>query len=224
MEIKIFEDGVVVRSYVFTDSVPLKSIQRCMEILQNKPEPGDILDRRDYIATTLWSDEDLRDCLAEEGYEDSPENISILKQSGDLVGLGDCQDESWAVIYGAIRENADHLKRKYPTLEKMESMFISVIELEEVTCSDLTTAFCELMEMGFNENQLLYFGFSGLDATKPLCFAATYDQHEKPEKVAYDLLLSIARWFFKHCCSESNAREILDAIGYDEELIEQAMA
>lgn len=224
MEIKILADGVVIRSYVFPDNVSMQSIQRCMEILQSAPKPSDILDKREYIAEILWTEDDLRDCLLEKGFADSPENVKVFKESGDLKSLGDCADQNWAVIYGAIRDNADQLTRLYPTLEEMESLLTSVVEFEEDDCVDLETARSELEEMGFNESQLLYFGFAGVEGTRPLCFSATTSSSEKPEKAAYDLLRNVVEWFFDDCCTEEDARSELEEIGFDEELIDTAMA
>lgn len=62
----------------------------------------DLLNRNDYIATTLWSREDIASMLEERGIEPSEENIDAVLDSGCLKYLGDCNDEDWMMINDAI--------------------------------------------------------------------------------------------------------------------------
>lgn len=62
----------------------------------------DILVRSDYIATKLWSEEDIAGCLTERGYSPTQENIDAVLNTGYLRALNDCSDGDWQIIYDAI--------------------------------------------------------------------------------------------------------------------------
>lgn len=62
--------------------------------------------RSDYIATKLWSREDVESTLIEEGYEGTKQEIDEVINTGYLKALGDCTDSDWDIIKYAIRDAA----------------------------------------------------------------------------------------------------------------------
>lgn len=64
----------------------------------------DILLRSDYIATKLWSEEDIADCLEEQGHPPTQENINAVLNTGYTKALNDCSDGDWMIIANAIYE------------------------------------------------------------------------------------------------------------------------
>lgn len=73
-----------------------------------------IINRDDYFAAKLWSDEDLEQELIEKGYAGTPEQVAVLINSGFLKGIGDCTDSEWEQIHYAIYNTADELKKSNP--------------------------------------------------------------------------------------------------------------
>lgn len=67
------------------------------------PKYQDLLNRSDFIATTLWTEEDIRNRLIENGYEGSDEEVSAVLNTGLLKNLGDCTDGDWQMIDDAIK-------------------------------------------------------------------------------------------------------------------------
>lgn len=63
---------------------------------------SDIIVRSDYVATVLWSREDLKEVLKKEGYFPSEENVDTLISSGNLKNLGSLNDSDWNYIEYAI--------------------------------------------------------------------------------------------------------------------------
>lgn len=218
--IVVNNDGSQVKSYDLPDKISMTGLDKCVDILRTGADEYDILNRHDYIATKLWTEEDVKSCLVDRGYEPSDENVALV--ANDLKGLDDCTDDEWGIIYGAIRDNSSELQRAYPPFETMEELLQATVEFEENNCITEEIALTELEEMGFNEDQLRYFGFRELEGPTPLCFAATYPSSEQPEKVAFDLLMQIAQWFQRDCVDEESARYELEEIGFSDELIEAA--
>ena len=66
----------------------------------------DILFRDDYIATTLWSEEDIRGRLMEKGYRGTQDEVDAVLNTGYLKNLGDCTDGDWQMIDDAIDQAA----------------------------------------------------------------------------------------------------------------------
>lgn len=218
MKLMITDDnGIQIKSYDLPENVSMAGIEKCVDILRTGADEYDILNRHDYIATKLWSEEDVKSCLVDRGYLPTDENVALV--ANDLGDLGDCTDDEWEVIYGAIRENASELERAYPPLESMEELLMATVEFEENNCITEEIALAELKEMGFNEDQLRYFGFRELEGPTPLCFAATYNGSEQPDKIAFDLLMQIVQWFQRDFVD----RHELEEIGFPAELIEAAM-
>lgn len=64
----------------------------------------DIIDRRSFLATKLWSREDVLSVLNEEGFEGTEVQIDAVINTGILKGLGDCTDTDWEIIRYAVSE------------------------------------------------------------------------------------------------------------------------
>ena len=62
----------------------------------------DIIRASDFVATKLWSREDIADNLWENGFEGSEEEIDAILNSGKLKALEDCNDQDWETIGDAI--------------------------------------------------------------------------------------------------------------------------
>lgn len=72
----------------------------------------DLLNRDDYIATVLWSKEDIEAALEEKGYPVTKGNVNAVINSGMLKALGDCTDGDWEIIYQAIDNCASGKTRR----------------------------------------------------------------------------------------------------------------
>lgn len=70
-----------------------------------------ILENAGYIASKLWSEEDLASQLVEDGYTASEENIAAVMNTGYLKALGECTDSDWQVISGAISAAEEYLEK-----------------------------------------------------------------------------------------------------------------
>lgn len=68
----------------------------------NIADEFDVLFRSDYIATKLWSRDDIRYCLQEKGYDGNDSEIDAVLNTGFCKSLNDCTDEDWDTIYVAI--------------------------------------------------------------------------------------------------------------------------
>lgn len=65
---------------------------------------NEIINRRDYIATKLWSREDVKTELIERGYAGTEDEVDAVINTGCLRSLGNCTDGDWAIIDTAIWE------------------------------------------------------------------------------------------------------------------------
>ena len=81
----------------------IKVDRGALEILKRYYMGEDILFRSDYIATTLWLEEDIADRLQDLGYEGTQEEVDSVLNTGCLKNLGDCTDGDWQQIDEAIR-------------------------------------------------------------------------------------------------------------------------
>jgi hypothetical protein len=77
------------------------------KIVAEKPVPKgttihDIFNRSEFIATKLWSEEDVRSQLEANGFEPSDDNIAAVINTGYLKRLDDCTDADWMIIDYAI--------------------------------------------------------------------------------------------------------------------------
>lgn len=110
MRINITLSGEQKGNYVtwsveITGNVLKATMERIVELAKKADTllPSDILDRNDYIATTLWTVAHIKQCLDEEGFEPSDENVDAIISTGMLKNLGGYKDSDWESIYDAIR-------------------------------------------------------------------------------------------------------------------------
>lgn len=221
--------------YILPDAVDSNALHKCIEILQTGATCFDIVDRRDYYAMKIWSDEDLKKCLIEDGFSNNDENVECLINSGMLSALEDCTDQDWQIIHDTIKSCSSKLQGDFPTMLNMEKILRSTVSFMEYDCEDLEDAQNELEEMGFTEEQLKFFDFPGseewdfdcperFDDTVSLLNPVTGKKRKEStkEEAVYNMLLNIARWFREYCMYEEGAREELREIGYSEKIINAA--
>ncbi len=68
--------------------------------------PYDVILRSDYVATTVWTRQDISCRLEELGYTGSEEEVDAVLKTGYLKNLGSWTDEDWQMIDEAINEAA----------------------------------------------------------------------------------------------------------------------
>ena len=78
--------------------------------LSDNTHPSDILFRDDYIAMKLWTEEDIRCMLHEDGFEGTQEEINEVLWTGYHNQLNDCTDTDWEIIGWGVFE-AEHRGR-----------------------------------------------------------------------------------------------------------------
>lgn len=193
-----------------------EAVKRCIDILQSGAKASDIFNRKDYIATKLWSVEDIEDCLRSYGYDPGAENVAVI--SKDLNALYDCGEIEWDVVYEAIQDNKKVLKPITMKLEDMLKILQATVNYIEVDETDDV-----LKQMGFTEKQLVFLRAADLSEPVSGSFSDTISDNE-----ALDLLLKIARWFYNSWKigeqkypedNENLARDELDEIGFPEGII-----
>ena len=182
----------------------------------DKLNPNDVLNRKDYIATTLWSEEDIGARLEEKGYDASDENIAAVIKAGELNHLGDCLDEHWETIDQAIK-NADLQATPY-TLHELLVVLQDVVACEADSYCDMEAAEKKLIEMGFTYDQLTFFGIHKNEDA--ICvFEDTYREVTSEREAAMKLLTSVVAWYKNHCADLDSAKQKLEEIGFEEDLI-----
>ena len=55
----------------------------------------------DIVAWKVWTKDDIKECLEEDGFLPSDENVDLVMQAV-RKGLSDCNDDDWSVIHDAI--------------------------------------------------------------------------------------------------------------------------
>lgn len=202
------------KTYILDPQREAAFLKALMMVLGGASE-HEILDRRDYFAVKLWSDEDIRSCLADRQFAPSDENVRKVMATGYLGVLDDCTDDEWNVIYDAIGEEAEHLERMYPPMESMIRILDSTVRFEEQDCTDPEYALAELLEMGFTEGLLKSLGFDGPEGWGP----EPEPLEDLPKEDAFSLLGSIVQWFYDDCMYREDARSELQEIGFPDEII-----
>ena len=71
-------------------------------IVPDKTTVRDIVLRDDFIATKLWSREDVKQVLREEGSADTEENVDEVISYGYLKALNEKTNNDWEIIRNAI--------------------------------------------------------------------------------------------------------------------------
>lgn len=72
------------------------------KLIKDKPDEFelDLVDRNDYVGYTLWHEDDIKEALLTEGFDDTARNIDLVVEAlGD--GLNDCSD-GWEYINHTI--------------------------------------------------------------------------------------------------------------------------
>lgn len=93
-----------------SNTVNAYTIERLAALMGKVDElmPSDVLNRKEYIAGTLWSEDDIADRLDESGYDSTDENIAAVLEtmvnSGALKRLNECLNEHWNIIDNAINQ------------------------------------------------------------------------------------------------------------------------
>lgn len=72
-------------------------IEMLWNILE-KTDWNEVFSSRDYVATKLWSEDDIRAELKENDYEGTDEQVAAVINSGKLKHLEDCTDSEWEII------------------------------------------------------------------------------------------------------------------------------
>ena len=67
-------------------------MENIISALENNP---------DIVAWTVWTKDDIKECLEEDGFLPSDENVDLVMQAV-RKGLSDCNDDDWSVIHDAI--------------------------------------------------------------------------------------------------------------------------
>ena len=67
-------------------------MENIISALENNP---------DIVAWKVWTKDDIKKCLEEDGFLPSDENVDLVMQAV-REGLSDCNDDDWSVIHDAI--------------------------------------------------------------------------------------------------------------------------
>lgn len=67
-------------------------MENIISALENNP---------DIVAWKVWTKEDIKECLEEDGFLPSDENVDLVMQAVRKE-LSDCNDDDWSVIHDAI--------------------------------------------------------------------------------------------------------------------------
>lgn len=67
-------------------------MENIISALENNP---------DIVAWKVWTKDDIKECLEEDGFLPSDENVDLVMQAV-REGLSDCNDDDWSVIHDAI--------------------------------------------------------------------------------------------------------------------------
>lgn len=64
---------------------------------------SDVLFREDYIAMKLWSSDDIKTVMRDNGYSVTPERVdAVVNEGNKWNGLNDCDDSEWDYILQVI--------------------------------------------------------------------------------------------------------------------------
>lgn len=97
-----------------------RNIPQLQRIIEGRSEYDyiDLLDREQYVAAKLWSEEDIRQVLSEEfncDFED--EIIRDIVKNDSLNKLSECSDQEWDIIRSAVNDSRKRIlnqrKREY---------------------------------------------------------------------------------------------------------------
>lgn len=80
----------------------LEKLSEALKALEENP---------DVVAWKVWTKDDIRECLKEDGFLPSDENVDLIMQAA-YNGLSDCNDAEWDVIHDAIDDMSEELRLK----------------------------------------------------------------------------------------------------------------
>lgn len=81
--------------------------------VQNMPN---IINRDDYIATKMWTEEDVKQSLIEKGFAGTEDQVADVINTGCLRALVDCNDDDWAILDNAITSIEEDLINGNPDI------------------------------------------------------------------------------------------------------------
>lgn len=82
-----------------------KNMERLTEVLRMLEEIPDV------VAWKVWTKDDIENCLEEDGFLPSDENVDLVMQAV-CEGLSDCTDDDWDIIRDAIYGMSEDLDLK----------------------------------------------------------------------------------------------------------------
>ena len=74
-------------------------MENIISALENNP---------DIVAWKIWTKDDIKECLEEDGFLPSDKNVDLVMQAA-REGLSDCNDDDWDVIRDAIYDMSEDL-------------------------------------------------------------------------------------------------------------------
>lgn len=80
----------------------MKKLTEALKMLEENP---------DVVAWKVWTKDDIKKCLEEDGFLPSDENVDLVMQAV-CEGLSDCNDDDWCVIHDAIDDTSEELGLK----------------------------------------------------------------------------------------------------------------
>ena len=101
-EDRIFLDGLKNRE----ESLNSSEVMHLLEIIK-KVDWENLIFPDDYIAEHLWTEDDVRQQLAELEYEATDAQVEAVLKSGRLKGLGDITEDEWALLEYACDETME---------------------------------------------------------------------------------------------------------------------
>lgn len=80
----------------------MKKLTEALKMLEENP---------DIVAWKIWTKDDIKKCLEEDGFLPSDENVDFVMQAV-CEELSDCSDDDWDVIRDAIYGRSKELELK----------------------------------------------------------------------------------------------------------------
>lgn len=105
-------------------------------MLERSPDGIELFNRKDFFASILWSKEDIKNVLNEDGYARTQENVELILNDLDVKDMESCEN-GWAVISDAIRRNCECLEPRRTGLTfEMHSVirFNRPVTLDDMIC------------------------------------------------------------------------------------------
>lgn len=106
------EAGEALTAGLIRELIKGRNIPDLERLVTGKPDhtPINLINLNDYIATKLWTREDIAQRLYEMDYPGSDAYIDEVLNHGTFKRLEECSDNEWNIIDEAIREAANHFE------------------------------------------------------------------------------------------------------------------